>query len=106
MEVKEYVDQSGITHFQRWLKKLKRPAISKVLVARARLESGNLSRFKWFSGLGEYRINWGPGLRIYLAQADEEIIILFCGGDKDSQPQDVAKAKRVLQEYKEEKKCR
>jgi putative component of toxin-antitoxin plasmid stabilization module len=27
---------------------------------------------KWFAGIGEYVIDWGPDYRIYLAQADIE----------------------------------
>jgi putative addiction module killer protein len=105
MEVKAYVDRSGINHFERWLNKLKTPARAKVIAALARLELGNLSNVKWFAGIGEYRINWGPGLRIYLTQAGDDWIILFSGGDKDTQQHDIAKAKRLLKEYNEDKSC-
>jgi putative addiction module killer protein len=43
---------------------------------------GNTSSVKWFSGIGEYRIDWGPGYRIYLAKAGDDLIILLGGGTK------------------------
>jgi putative component of toxin-antitoxin plasmid stabilization module len=42
-------------------------AAAKVTVAISRLELGNFSNMKWLGGIGEYRINWGPGYCIYLA---------------------------------------
>jgi hypothetical protein len=30
-------------------------------MARSRLELGLTSSIKWFGGIGEYRIDWGPG---------------------------------------------
>ena len=41
---------------------------------------GNTSAIKWFEGIGEYRIDWGPGYRIYLAKDGESLIVLFGGG--------------------------
>ncbi|ECI5034585.1 hypothetical protein DRW97_00300 [Salmonella enterica subsp. salamae] len=32
-----------------------------------------------------YRINWGAGLRVYLIQDGDEIVILLCAGFKDRQ---------------------
>jgi DNA-binding phage protein len=32
------------------------------------MEQGNLSNADWFRGIGEYKIDWGPGLRIYLGK--------------------------------------
>ncbi|WP_236616909.1 type II toxin-antitoxin system RelE/ParE family toxin [Sphingobium lactosutens] len=51
-------------------------------------------------GLGEYRINWGPGYRLYLAQDGNELIILFVGGTKKRQQADVNEAAALLTEYK------
>lgn len=59
---------------------------------------------KWFSGIGEYRINWGPGYRIYLAQDGKDLILLFGGGTKKNQSADIIKAKGLLKEYKIRKK--
>ena len=68
-----------------------------------RLEMGNTSNIKWFEGLGEYRIDWGPGYRIYLLQEGLQLIILFGGGDKSSQQQDIKRAKKLISEYKRHK---
>lgn len=76
----------------------------KVAVAIARIELGNTSNIKWFSGIGEYRINWGPGYRIYLAQDGKDLILLFGGGTKKNQSADIIKAKGLLKEYKIRKK--
>lgn len=46
------------------------------------MEQGNLSNVRWFRGIGEYKINWGPGIRIYLAKDGLKIILLISGGIK------------------------
>jgi hypothetical protein len=38
------------------------------------MEQGNLSNVEWFRGIGEYKIDWGPGYRIYLAKDGLKII--------------------------------
>lgn len=38
---------------------------------------------------GEYKIDWGPGLRIYLAKDGLKIIILIGGGTRKRQQQDI-----------------
>ncbi|MHB1200366.1 MAG: hypothetical protein ACYCZ6_12555 [Polaromonas sp.] len=53
---------------------------AKVSVAAARMEQGNLSNVEWFRGIGEYKIDWGPGYRIYLAKDGLKIIVLLGGG--------------------------
>ena len=71
--------------------------------AQVRLSQGNTSSVKWFSGLGEYIIDWGPGYRIYLARDGENLIVLFGGGTKRRQQLDIKKAKELLAEYKARK---
>ncbi len=70
-----------------------------------RLELGNTSNIKWFDGIGEYRIDWGVGYRIYLAQDGQQLIILFGGGTKKSQQKDIDNAKSLYAEYKLRKKA-
>jgi putative addiction module killer protein len=50
--------------------------------------------------MGEYRIDWGPGYRLYLAQDGETLIILFGGGIKATQPADIRRAQALFAEYK------
>jgi len=44
------------------------------------MELGNTSSIKWFDGMGEYVIDWGPGYRIYLAKDGDKLIVLVGGG--------------------------
>lgn len=104
MEVREYIRNDGTSPFQIWFDSLDVAAAVKVQVARSRLEAGNTSSIKWFGGIGEYRIDWGPGYRIYLAQEGSEVIILFGGGTKKTQPSDIEKAKGLYREYKDRKR--
>lgn len=79
---------------------LNHQAAAKISVAMTRIETGNTSNIKWFSGLGEYRIDWGPGYRIYLIQDGEELVVLLGGGTKKHQQKDIDKAKELIEEYK------
>jgi len=106
MKVKEYIRTNGSSPFSKWFNRLDAQAAAKVVVAITRLEQGNTSSIKWFKGLGEYRINWGPGYRIYLIQEGAELIILFGGGAKRSQRKDIDRAIKLLQEYKSREKGR
>ena len=57
------------------------------------MELGNTSSIKWFDGMGEYVIDWGPGYRIYLAKDGETLIVLFGGGINRSQHRDIDQAR-------------
>jgi len=78
-------------------------AAAKVATAVLRLEMGNTSRVKWIGTLGEYRIDWGPGYRIYLAQDGNALIVLFGGGTKRWQRDDIRRAEALFSEYKARK---
>ncbi len=104
MEVQEYISKDGVNHYQKWFNSLDPIAAAKITVAKVRLELGNTSNIKWFSGIGEYIIDWGPGYRIYLAQEGKQLIILFGGGVKKKQQRDINNSKKLYQEYKQRKK--
>ncbi len=103
MEVREYIKEDGSSPYQKWFDSLNPTAAAKMAVAKARMETGNISSVKWFSGIGEFRIDWGPGYRIYLTQEDNRIIILFGGGTKKTQKKDIKKARELYKEYKQRK---
>ena len=74
MEVLEYIKEDGSNPYKKWFETLNAQAAAKVTVAKARLELGNTSSIKWFDGIGEYRIDWGPGYRVYLVQDGKNLI--------------------------------
>ena len=104
MKVEEYIQADGSNPYQKWFDNLDAIAAAKVTVAKSRLELGNTSNIKWFDGIGEYRIDWGAGYRIYLAQDGNQLIVLFGGGTKKGQQSDIERAKELYQEYKKRKK--
>lgn len=104
MVVEEYIREDGSCPFRAWFDDLDAQAAAKVATAIVRLELSNTSNVKWIgAGLGEYRIDWGPGYRLYLARDGDELIILFVGGTKKRQQADIARARELLAEYKARK---
>ncbi len=75
IKVEEYLREDASSPYQRWFESLPAQAAAKVAVAKLRMELGNTSSIKWFEGMGEYVIDWGPGYRIYLAKDGETLII-------------------------------
>ena len=101
----EYLGEDGSNPYKKWFDALDVQAAVKVSTAKLRLELGNTSNIKWFEGIGEYRIDWGPGYRIYLAKDGEALIVLFGGGTKKSQGRDIERAKALAGEYKARKRA-
>jgi putative addiction module killer protein len=85
--LEEYLQDNDTSPFGRWFSTLDAQAALRVSTALLRLELGNTSNIKWFEGLGGYRINWGPGYRIYLVQEGKRLIILFGGGESPRKKQ-------------------
>lgn len=104
IKVEEYVWKDSSIPYKEWFDGLSSQAAAKVTVAKLRMELGNISSIKWFDGMGEYVIDWGPGYRIYLAKDGDKLIVLFGGGTKRGQQRDIDKAKELLAEYKARKK--
>lgn len=104
MNVEEYIRADGSSPYKIWFDSLDAVAAAKVTTAKLRMQRGLLSSIKWFEGIGEYKIDWGPGYRIYLAKDGDELIVLFGGGTKKRQDADIKKAKELHEEYKQQKK--
>ena len=105
-KVEEYICQDGSNPYKSWFDNLDFQAAAKIVTATLRLELGNTSNVKWFDGIGEYVIDWGPGYRVYLAKDGEMLIILFGGGTKRGQQKDIERAKDLHLEYKARKKAK
>lgn len=104
LNVKEYIREDGTNPYKDWFDGLDTQVAVRITVVVARLELGNTSNIKWFDGIGEYVLDWGPGYRIYLAKDGEKLIILFGGGTKKKQQKDIDRAKELHAEYKARKK--
>ena len=70
IKVEEYIREDASNPYKQWFDSLSAQAAAKATVAKLRMELGNTSSTKWFDGMGEYIIDWGPGYRIYLAKDD------------------------------------
>jgi putative addiction module killer protein len=92
----------GRAPYRTWFDGLHPQAAAKVATATAPLELGNTSSVKWIGAIGEYRIDWGPGYRIYLAQDRTDLIILLGVGTKRRQAE-IARVKALFEEYKARK---
>lgn len=73
-------------------------AVEKIAIRIARIQSGLMGDVKYFDGIGEVRLDVGPGYRLYFVRRGNEIIILLCGGDKSSQGRDIKKAIQMAKE--------
>jgi putative addiction module killer protein len=103
IKVVEYIRADGSNPFKTWFDDLDAQAAAKVATAIFRLELGNTSSVKWIGAIGEFRIDWGPGYRVYLGRDGAELIILLAGGTKKRQQADIKRAKALFAEYKARK---
>jgi putative addiction module killer protein len=105
IRLEEYIQEDGASPYQKWFDGLDAHAAAKVTVAKARMELGNMSSVEWFRGIGEYKIDWGPGYRIYLAKEGDALIILYGGSTKKGQQKAIDQALALHGEYKARKKA-
>lgn len=85
--------------FDAWFNDLRdRRAKARIEARISRIEMGNFGDHKFFSGIGELRIDYGPGYRIYFRKRADVVVILLCGGDKTSQDRDIKQALEIARE--------
>lgn len=85
--------------FRLWLKSLADVQAAKRIAQRiVRVQSGLLGDAKFFDGIGELRIDHGPGYRVHFVQRGKVLIILLAGGDKSTQGKDIKRAIRLARE--------
>ena len=105
MELEEYLDSDGISPFKRWFDGLDAQPAARVTMALARMAQGNLSNTKGVgAGVQEFRIDAGPGYRVYFGRDGETLIILLAGGTKRRQQKDVEAAQMRWADYKRRKR--
>jgi putative addiction module killer protein len=76
-------------------------AQAKIAVRINRLAAGNFGDCKSLrQGLYEFRIDWGPGYRVYYGMVGTQCVLLLCGGDKWKQQSDIEKAAKYLADFR------
>lgn len=104
-ELRGYIDEKGNKRFAQWIEGLDAAAAAKVTIALARMEQGNFSKVRGVgSGVFEYKIDFGPGYRIYFGKDGDRLVILIGGGTKKRQQHDIAAAQECWAAYKRRKK--
>lgn len=67
-------------------------AKDRIVVRIRRLSLGLAGDAKFFDGIGELRIDYGPGYRVYFARKGNVVVVLLGGGTKKTQRRDIRDA--------------
>jgi putative addiction module killer protein len=103
-DVREYIDTAGRSPFTKRLRALNVQAAAKVATALERIVEGNLSKVKAVgNGVLEYKVDFGPGCRIYFGRDGDRLVILLAGGTKKRQREDIRQAKANWEDYRNRK---
>lgn len=106
VEVLECRTSEGKLPFREWLLGLRDLSAQIAVEARLRrVRNGNLGNYRVLgAGLGELKIHFGPGYRIYFGWMDAKKILLLLDGSKRKQFSDIATAKRYWKDFKNHEK--
>jgi len=98
-----YENIDGLAPYLQWLDRLRDvQTAAKIEVMVRRIRLGNLGHWEAVGeGVGELKIDYGPGYRVYFGRIGSTIIVLLCGGDKKTQRKDIVKAKELWLDFKE-----
>src|SRR5579863_1371974 len=96
IDVREYNDRDGRSPYADWFDRLNAQAAAKVATALTRLKGVG-------SGVFEFKIDFGPGYRVYFGKDGERLVILLGGGTKKRQQHDIETALVHWQDYKRRK---
>jgi len=105
VEIRYYVASGNTEPFANWFAELDPIASAKVSRAIARMQQGNFSNAKSVGeGVFEYKIDFGPGYRVYYGRDGDKIVILLTGGTKKRQQRDIDAAQDYWRDYKHSKR--
>ena len=104
IEIKVLETDEGKVPFEEWYDSLK-DKMTKVRIRRRldRIELGNFGDTESVGeGVYELRLHFGSGYRVYFVRVGSTVIVLVGGGDKSTQKKDIAQAKTIWRQYKDE----
>jgi len=98
-QVEVYSDANGKEPFWRWIKKLDRPVRARIEVRLRKLAKNQFGDHRGIEeGISELRFHFGSGWRVYYGE-DGTTIVILVGGDKDTQTEDIKRAKEYWRDY-------
>lgn len=101
LAIREYLDGKGVSPFGEWFEGLDAVVAAKITVVLSRMSQGNLSNVKGVGeGVLEYRLDFGPGYRVYFGRDGDVLLILLAGGTKRRQQNDIESARSRWMDYK------
>jgi putative addiction module killer protein len=104
IEVREFLDTRGRSPYAAWFDSLNAEAAAKVATAVTRISLGNFSNVESVgAGVFEYKLDYGPGYRIYFGKDGDRLVILLGGGTKKRQARDISAARANWRDYKRRK---
>ena len=105
IEIREYIDHRGRSPFADWFNRLDGRVAARVRLVIERIGAGYQSGIKAIGGgILEYRMQTGPGYRIYFGRDHDTVIILLGGGTKQRQSADIATARHRWTDYQQRKR--
>lgn len=101
--IRMYRRADGVVPFLQWFNGLRDERGQQKILARIdRAKLGNFGDHRSVGeGVGELKIAFGPGYRVYFGREGDEVVILLIGGAKDSQNEDIRQAKAYWADYRE-----
>lgn len=107
LEIRYYIAADGYSPFAAWFDDLEAMARAKIATAITRMAQGNFSNVKPVGGgVLEYRIDFGPGFRVYFGRDGATVLILLTGGTKKRQQRDIDAAAAFWRDYKSTRRGR
>jgi putative addiction module killer protein len=102
VDVLRYQKEDGREPLTEWLSAVRdKTAQARIRIRLRQLEVGNFGDCAPVGeGVIELRIHLGAGYRVYCGQHGKTVVILLCGGDKNSQAKDIRLAKELWTEWK------
>ena len=102
IEVFRYQTEGGKEPLTDWLLSLRdKQAQAKIRVRLKRLEAGNFGDCEPVGdGVQELKEYLGAGYRVYFGRHGQTVVILLCGGSKNSQAADIKTAREYWEDWK------
>lgn len=103
IELLRYRCEDGCEPFTDWLDTIRdKVAQARIRVRLRQVQAGNLGDCEPVGeGVLELRVHVGAGYRVYCGRHGKSVVLLLCGGNKNSQAMDIKRAKALWSEWKQ-----